>query len=309
MEITSNDTLHPFLFVGCWNNPNTRDYEKVFERIRADPIKTLILGGDNIYPFKDQHGNKRYNIGEVEKGFEIARQGKQLVYTTLGNHNISNPEVFDKIKELYSITSTYYCVHFADGHSLIFLDSTLFKKAGEPLDRMFEWLKGLLGRISSYYIVQHYPIASIRYDDVSILPHKNTLLKIIQNNLPIAILSSHAHIFQEGVIEFQSSPHRNGERASPNLGPQTKEIRQYIVGTGGAILDNPPSFDDTNISEGKFFRYSVLDTQKTHGYSRMTAPGVLEFVPVRLKGGYRKTRSKPRRFHRSKRSRKQGKRA
>ena len=308
MEITTDIPLHPFLFVGCWNNPNTRDYEYVFERIRADPITTLILGGDNIYPFKDEHGNKRYNVGEVEKGFDIARQGKELVYTTLGNHNIGNPEVFDKIKELYSITTTYYCVHFADDHSLVFLDSSLFKKGGEPLDRMFEWLKELLGRIGPYYLVQHYPIASIRYDDTSILPHKNSLLKIIQYNLPISILCSHAHVFQHGLITFQSTPHTNGERASPNLGPQTKEIHQYIVGTGGAILDNPPSIDDTGVSEGKFFSYTVLHTQKTHGYSRITAPGAFEFVPVsKSKGGYRKTRSR-RRLGRSRRSKKQGKR-
>jgi len=307
MEITTNVPLHPFLFVGCWNNPNTRDYEYVFERIRADPITTLILGGDNIYPFKDEHGNKRYNVGEVERGFDIAKNGKSLVYTTLGNHNISNPEVFEKIKDLYSITNTYYCVHFADGHSLIFLDSSLFKKAGEPLNQMFEWLKGLIGRIGPYYIVQHYPIASIRYDDVSILAHKNTLLKIIQNNLPIAILCSHAHLFQHGLIEFNSSPHTNGERASPNLGPQRKEIHQYIVGTGGALLDNPPSLDDTSVSEGKFFSYSIINTQKTHGYSRITAPGLFQFVPVsKVKGGYRKTKSKR---HRSKRSKTRGKRS
>ena len=175
-------------------------------------------------------------------------------------------------------------------------------------NKEFEWLKELIGRIGPYYLVQHYPIASIRYDDTSILSYKNNLLKIIQYNLPISILCSHAHLFQHGIIEFQSTPHISGERASPNLGPQTKEIHQYIVGTGGAILDNPPSLDDTGVSEGKFFSYTVLHTQKTHGYSRMTAPGAFEFVPVSLtvKGGYQKTRSRRRP---TRRSRKQGKRA
>jgi hypothetical protein len=175
---------------------------------------------------------------------------------------------------------------------------------------MFEWVKDLLGRIGPYYIVQHYPIASIRYDDVSILPHKNNLLKIIQNNLPIAILCAHAHLFQYGVIEFQSSPHTNGERASPNLGPQKKEIHQYIVGTGGALLDNPPSLDDINVSEGKFFTYTVLHTQKSHGYSRITSPDTFEFVPVTVtkRGGYRKTKSRKPRLGPTKRSKTRGKR-
>lgn len=310
METTKEIPLHPFLFVGCWNNPTTKDYVGVFKKISEDPITTLILGGDNIYPKKNPNGSKEYSVDEVENGFEIARQGKNVVLTALGNHNIGNKDVYDKIKELYAIESNYYCVHFSDGFSLVFLDTSLCKKGGEQMEAMFAWLADLLGRIGPYYLVQHVPIASIRDDGPDLLRRKNELLKIIQHNLPRAILCAHTHLYQHGKIEFQSSPHNESERASPNLGLAKKEIDQFIVGTGGAILDGSPSHDDTSIAEGNFFSYTILETQKTHGYARIMAPGAFEFVPLKLeaKGGYRKTRSR-RRLGRSRRSKKQGKRA
>jgi hypothetical protein len=295
MEITTDVPLHPFLFVGCWNNPTTRDYERVFQKIQEDPITTLILGGDNIYPFKDENGNKRYNVDEVEKGFRIAKEGKNIVYTALGNHNITNPQVFDKEKELYTLPSRYYSVHFSDNYSLVFLDSNLFKTGGDALTSMFDWLRELIGKIGPYYLVQHHPIAGIRDSGPSFLKYKNQLLQIIQNNLPIAVFSSHIHLFQHGLIQFQSRPHDENEnkRASPNLGLNRKEINQYIVGTGGAVLDGIPSRDDSIIIEGNFFEYRVLETQKTYGYSRITAPGVVEFIPVRsIVGGRRKTKTR-----------------
>jgi len=313
MEIRTDVPLHPFLFVGCWNNPATRDYERVFERIRADPITTLILGGDNIYPFKDEHGNKRYNVDEVERGFEIIKQGKSLVYTAIGNHNVTNPDVLKKEKELYDLTSTYYCVHFSDGFSLIFLDTMLLinedDENTEDLQRMLDWLGGILSTDIRYYLIIHHPIVGLRGKGPWTLPNKNRLLSVLKDNLPISVFCSHLHLFQNGLIEFHNTSQRD-ERGSPDLGLSIKRIPQYIVGTGGAKLDDIPSAGNHSIveDEGKFIYY-IKETQKINGYARIMEPGLFEFVPLRLSGGYRKTRSKPRRFRRGGRTKKQGKRA
>ena len=45
---SSTHNLLPFLFMGCWNR-DAPPREEVAEHIRKNPIKRLILGGDNIY--------------------------------------------------------------------------------------------------------------------------------------------------------------------------------------------------------------------------------------------------------------------
>jgi hypothetical protein len=296
MEIQTDVPLHPFLFVGCWNNPNTYDYRHVFERIEADPIKTLILGGDNIYPVKDARGNKRYNVNEVQRGFEIARRGKTHIFTAVGNHNVTNSSVYEKEKNLYGLVSPYYCVHFTDGYSLIFLNSLYAINDDDAytdeLEAMLEWLKGIVLTGIKYYLVQHHPIAGIRGKGPWTLPNKNKILSILQYNLPIAILCSHLHFFQTGEIEFHNTTNEN---SSPHFGASVKKIPQYIVGTGGAKFDEPPSSSSHTITEdGDKFKYTVTDTQKINGYTRVVAPGSVEFVPVPIASGGRRSRSRSR---------------
>jgi hypothetical protein len=234
MEIETDIPLHPFIFVGCWNNPNTHDYRHVFERIKEEPMKTLILGGDNIYPFKEANGSKRYNLDEVQKGFEIAHKAKPYIFTAFGNHNITNSSVYEKEKKLYGLLSSYYCVHFTDGFTLIFLNS-LFAINDEDmytdeLNAMLEWLQEIVSKISKYYIVLHHPIAGIRAKGPWILPNKNSILSILQHNLPIAILCSHLHFFQAGEIEFHNTTNEN---SSPHFGVSIKS-----VGVGLSINDD-----------------------------------------------------------------------
>jgi len=296
MEIPTDVPLHPFLFVGCWNNPNTYDYKHVFERIEADPIKTLILGGDNIYPFKEANGSKRYNLDEVQKGFEIAHKAKSYIFTAFGNHNMTNSSVYEKEKNLYGLVSPYYCVHFTDGFSLIFLNSLYAINDDDvytdELEAMLEWLKGIVLTGIKYYLVQHHPIAGIRGKGPWTLPNKNRVLSILQYNLPIAILCSHLHFFQTGEIEFHNTTNEN---SSPHFGTSIKKIPQYIVGTGGAKFDEPPSSSSHTITEdGDKFKYTVTDTQKINGYTRVVAPGSVEFFPVPIASGGRRSRSRSR---------------
>ena len=145
----------------------------------------------------------------------------------------------------------------------------------------------------------HHPIAGIRGKGPWTLPNKNKVLSILQYNLPIAILCSHLHFFQTGEIEFHNTTNEN---SSPHFGASVKKISQYIVGTGGAKFDEPPSSSSHTITEdGDKFKYTVTDTQKINGYTRVVAPGVVEFVPVPIASGGRRSRSRsrPRRSARS----------
>ena len=307
MEITTDVPLHPFLFVGCWNNPNTHVYKHVFEKIEADPVTTLVLGGDNIYPVKDARGNKRYNVDEVQKGFDIARRGKTHIFTAVGNHNVTNSSVYEKEKNIYGLVSPYYCVHFTDGYSLIFLNSLYAinndDEYTDELEAMLEWLKGIVSTGIKYYLVQHHPISGIRGKGPWTLPNKNRVLSILQYNLPIAILCSHLHFFQIGEIEFHNKS--NKENSSPHFGASIKKIPQYIVGTGGAKFDEPPSASSQSIVEGEgIFKYTITDTQKINGYARIVSPGAVTFVPVPIvSSGGRRSRSRSRPKSRRPRSR------
>lgn len=53
--------LHPFLFMGCWNEdlPSSDARDAVAKAIQANPVRTLILGGDNVYPVKRKRVRKR----------------------------------------------------------------------------------------------------------------------------------------------------------------------------------------------------------------------------------------------------------
>ena len=106
-QIISDHTLHPFLFMGCWNKEGpARD--AVASAIHARPEKLLILGGDNIYPEKTPEGKKVYNAAILDRGHRML--GDKIIYVTLGNHNVSDPTI--RSHELTDMPATY-------GHSWI----------------------------------------------------------------------------------------------------------------------------------------------------------------------------------------------
>ena len=300
--------LHPFIFVGCWNNPyNTLNegvgageaggagaeveripaYKRVFDTINRDPVPTLILGGDNIYPLKVKGTKERsFNLGEIRKGFNsISKESKPTIFTTLGNHNIGEPDVTELIKKLYNVPEkTYYCVDFTDA-SILFLDTNIFKKAEKLTDPIYLEMMHFVGTTidhlhalrKPYYVVGHYPIAGMRRDENYILRGKHMLLENLSKYPPIAILTSHLHIYQKGIIEYNPI-----------------KITQYIVGTGGAKPDEVPILEVDGIHiKDDTFNYTVEESKNPYGYLRFTSVGSPgEFIRVMdaSVGGYRKTK-------------------
>ena len=290
--------LYPFIFVGCWNNPyNTLDeggaggaggaaYRPVFDAINADAAPTLILGGDNIYPLKIKGTNQRsFNLGEIQRGFNsINKESKPTVFTALGNHNIGEHDVFEKIRSLYKIPEkTYYSVDFTDA-TILFLDTNIFKKSDFTDDVYLEMMhfvgttiNRLLALRKPYYIVGHYPIAGIRYDDKYMLRGKHMLLENMSKYPPIALLTSHLHIYQKGKIQYKAM-----------------NVTQYIVGTGGAKPDKIPILEVDGIHvRDDTFNYTVEESQRPYGYLRFASVGSPgEFIRVMdaAVGGYRKTK-------------------
>jgi len=288
--------LHPFIFVGCWNNPyNTLGegagaggaaYRPVFDAINRDPATTLILGGDNIYPLKVKGTNERsFNLGEVQKGFNsINKESKPTIFTALGNHNIGERDVLEKIRNLYKIPEkTYYSVDFTDA-TIVFLDTNIFKKSDFTDDiylEMMHFVETTIDRLLAirkpYYIVGHYPIAGIRYDDKYMLRGKHMLLQNMSKYPPIALLTSHLHIYQRGTIQYKEM-----------------SVTQYIVGTGGAKPDKLPILEVDGIHvRDDTFNYTVEESQRPYGYLRfasISSPGEFIRVMDAAVGGYRKTK-------------------
>ena len=85
--------LVPFLFMGCWNEDDSPRVS-VTKAIMENPIETLVLGGDNVYPYKMRIGSstdftKVYSQKTLMNGIHML-YGKDI-YAALGNHNVGGP--------------------------------------------------------------------------------------------------------------------------------------------------------------------------------------------------------------------------
>jgi hypothetical protein len=305
----------PFLFVGCWNNPYNRAVERVIDAINADPIPTLVLGGDNIYPEKipDPSGGKdkkKYNIAKLVAGIATIK-GKKI-YAALGNHNIDVAaveayELNDKPAYMYApykmgsgsgprapwIMPDYnYVVPFT-GYNLVVIDTNAVEYP-ERLSVLLDWLRGVIEG-APYFLVQHEPYVSIRENKkakgqikVGALTNYNLLLDVIVTKPPMAILCADTHNYQYGTLTYNDVT-----------------IPQYIVGTGGAEPDSFPAgygVPAEPFNEVPGVSYKLLEISSMYGYLRVTDGPRFEFVPVSpWSGGYRRTRKNRRKKRGSRR--------
>jgi hypothetical protein len=222
--IDKSENLVPFLFMGCWNEDDT-PRASVAKAIRENPIKTLVLGGDNIYPKKIRVGNttdftKVYNIKTLMNGVHMLHS--KNIYTALGNHNISDSVLKTELRlKEWTIPDRYYCINFKD-YSLVVIDSNLIK--GHEYVVMQEWLKKTISDLESkrkkYYYVQHDPFISFKKNKKTVLPKLSDLLGVLARYPPIAILCADTHNYQQGTLKISGVT-----------------IPQFIVGTGGAHPD------------------------------------------------------------------------
>jgi hypothetical protein len=82
-----------------------------------NPIKTVVLGGDNVYPQKMRIGKatdftKVYSQKTLMNGVHMLH-GKDI-YTALGNHNVGGPMLNTQLglKE-WTIPNRYYSINFS----------------------------------------------------------------------------------------------------------------------------------------------------------------------------------------------------
>lgn len=302
VNIIKDSNLIPFLFMGCWNRDDT-PRSSVAKAIIDNPIKTLILGGDNIYPEKIKIGNspdftKIYSLKTLMDGVHML-QGKEI-YAALGNHNVSEPILKTQLSlPEWTLPSRYYSVDFSD-YSLIVIDTNLIDTDEES--SMFEWLSKKVNELQvaqkSYYYVQHDPFMSFKKYKQTLLPKINELLDILISYPPIAILCADTHNFQTGTLNI------NGV-----------SIPQYVVGTGGADPDYVKDVNGSSFHSKPDDPHNIIYTMDTYipgyGYLQIDKDGT-KFIKVEDwrsyegKGGRRhKTHKKKiRRFKKSRKLRK-----
>jgi hypothetical protein len=293
--IDKDKPLIPFLFMGCWNEDDSPRVS-VAKAIMENPIETLVLGGDNIYPQKLRIGNatdftKVYSQKTLMNGVHMLN-GKDI-YAALGNHNVGGPMLKTQLGLTeWTMPSRYYSVNFSD-YTLIIIDSNLVEDV-DKYNIMREWLEGKLTELEEldkkYYYVQHDPFISFKKKKKTAFPKLSELLGILSKYPPIAILCADTHNFQKGTLQ---------------IGDIT--IPQYIVGTGGAHPDFVnASVGETHTVDGVIYRMD--EYIPGYGYLEVT-PEETKFIKVadwrsfEAKGGkrIRKTHKKLKRRNRKSR--------
>lgn len=294
--IDKDKPLIPFLFMGCWNEDDSPRVS-VAKAIMENPIETLVLGGDNVYPYKMRIGNstdftKVYSQKTLLDGVHML-YGKDI-YAALGNHNVGGPMLKTQrgLKE-WTMPNRYYSINFSDV-SLVVIDTNLIEEEDSYI-KMKKWLEATLSELKAsgrkYYYVQHDPFISFGKTKIIVVPKLVDLLSVLVEYPPLAILCADTHNFQKGILKLGNN----------------ESIPQYVVGTGGA---HPDYVKKTN---GESYEIDgVVYTMESHipgyGYLEITEDStkfikVEDWRPFEAKGGKRKKTHKKLR-HRVKKSRK-----
>jgi hypothetical protein len=289
--------LHEFVFVGCWNRRSPQR-DAVAERIIHTDVKTVILGGDNVYPLpEDKLAETKTHRAEVfNEGIQLYLDKGKDIIGTLGNHNIAYAlDAHNKVVNMraiqmktFAMENSYYVSEYEDKCCIVVLDTNL--TAG---DAMFEWLRSVIDYIKhhglTYYIVQHEPFFSVKgkladkklKDKYQLWENRNTVLEILFTFLPICVLCADTHLFQQVEITDKKTG---------------QVITQIIVGTGGAEHDynalKAPLEDDLYHYEVTYPK-TEKEFSSSYGYLHMKSKGVGDFVHVvAWEGGKRKRKSR-----------------
>jgi hypothetical protein len=218
MSTASPESLHPFIFVGCWNRRGA-PRNAVADAVMKTDIANVILGGDNVYPLP---GTKSHAAEVFREGMELYA-GKRL-FGVLGNHNVKNISV--GAEELaykgWTLPAPYYVHRFKDA-AIVCLDTNSMDGTLD-VNVMAAWMRKTLAELKAeglpYYIVQHEPYASYKKSKLTTLVNGSTLLYEMLEYPPVAILCADTHNFQVGMLNVRGT-----------------KILQFIVGTGGAAHD------------------------------------------------------------------------
>jgi hypothetical protein len=265
--VSLNKSLHPFLFMGCWNytSPLVRGSaprDAVLAAIadhEGDPL--LVVAGDNAYPEKTKAANgskkKVFLMDDIEEGFEQLKGSGKPLLIGIGNHNAertpANGRSILKVeRETFgrALPNPYFCRLFTkERKALVFLDTNAFEEeASHKLNalyenpdyvaRMLEWLEEVVMYLRykryKFYLVQHEPMFSIKPKGYQRLHRGTHVLDIFDTarQYPIAILSADTHNHQELDLTYKGH-----------------DYRQVVVGTGGAIPDYMKALETMTLDE------------------------------------------------------------
>jgi hypothetical protein len=238
-----------------------------------DSFRFGLVNGDNFYPTKTEIlGKKHKNYDDmdqkIEKGFSILRKNfTRKIFISLGNHEVDNPgpcltllsEIEKSRGSNLIIPTNYYSLNIfnkkGDKLKLFVLDVNLLednlcyddKSREEHKLNMMQWLSTHIEKIKSsanvteyvYAVMGHYPL--FYFDKKGNFVVNQTtiqILRLLKSMSPLKI-----YYFASDVHNYQYIKHEN--------------IHQFIVGTGGAKLDNMPEI----LQSSEFTRMDVANEE------------------------------------------------
>jgi len=263
--------------MGCWNEvaPSFAARNAVAAAIQSNPIETLILGGDNVYPKKVRIGDKKhktYSLNVLNEGMRLY-DGKRI-HIALGNHNVYNPDIKHRVLELAHMKegTTYYCKKFKDNCAIVVIDTNLVENMAD-FAKMAAWITETIHMLRSahmpYYLIQHEPFFSYKKGEANELKYGVDILRIIVAYPPVLVLCADTHNYQENMITVGGV-----------------KIKQIVAGTGGAhhdlLGDTSSKIDHADI------QYTIENHIPGFGYLEVPALGAHEFkfvAPWPMAGG------------------------
>jgi len=280
-SVNVNDKDISFFFFGCWN----KDISKTQEIINATNIAGVsfgIVNGDNFYPtvIREPDGSKTkiFNQDNVTKGFNVLKTSNNYIFFSLGNHEVDDTTscrtLMSEIETCSEDTSkllmptNFYSILVRNNKShhlkIVIIDTNLFEtnfcysdaSSKEQKEKMLSWLILCLNETKEIplLIVGHYPL----------FYHKKGSFFInvtMQEVFDILIEASDRKIY------YLASDVHNHQHI------EHKHITQYIVGTGGADLDD---IDDSAITihyDDFGGVYNLINAKQCYGHSVISYNG------------------------------------
>lgn len=319
-----------FIHFGCWNNGNCTDQKsglsQVAEKLKKIQVDFISIAGDNYYPDKDKNTKtKIFNEQNFISGFKCLPD-KICKYVIYGNHDIEdifgNEKCFTLTEQIKNYSTDNKFIFFNDvltydkynNFIIIFIDTTLYtlnsdedidktcykhlfkvvnfkdKKIKDIIEHQNNKIFDSIKNKDNVIIIGHHPICSIKkkkdekkYEDNLGLINLFSNEKF--NKKKIYYLCADTHYYQKSTIKINQN-----------------KIVQYIVGTGGAELDEPvenyytsskkkEKINDLKVYNFKF-KYKVKYSNKAFGFIKCTIKDndfIVEFINANNElqnGGY-----------------------
>jgi hypothetical protein len=311
-----------FIHFGCWNNGICSDTEnngltRVMKDISANKngVDFVVVAGDNYYPEKikgpDGEKLKIFHEEKFKSGVSCLPDIKKYVLS--GNHefdtmvyNSNLVPCISLIKQREAMPDLMHDIeHVYDTNSntlIVMIDTTVYDFTDQNItESCFEHLydqssfssianiveyqtlsvKRLLLKynIKNFILIGHYPIASIKKTKKVKIEFTTGLLDLYSslksklNGVNLIYLCADTHLYQTGRIEYDGLI-----------------IKQFIVGTGGAKLDDCSDMLNAEYSHNNVkVKYEINECIRTFGYLVVDLGDTIEFnfkyIPEMVGGG------------------------